>query len=97
MTNNKLLKSVAFYALVVVIVLFSIFPFYYAIISSFRSGNELFSVAYLPERLDFSNYAAVFERQPFGQNILNSIIVAGSVVTVADVRSSFTAAKANHS
>jgi trehalose/maltose transport system permease protein len=79
----KILARAGFWLLVIAIGLFSIFPFYYAIISSFRSGNELFSVAYLPERLDLSNYAAVFERQPFGQNILNSIIVAGSVVAVS--------------
>jgi trehalose/maltose transport system permease protein len=79
----KILGRAGFWLLVIALGLFSIFPFYYAIISSFRSGNELFSVAYLPERLDFSNYAAVFERQPFGQNILNSVVVAGSVVAVS--------------
>ena len=40
-------------------------------------------MAYLPERLDLSNYVAVFERQPFGQNILNSIIVSGCVVALS--------------
>ncbi|MDP8919074.1 MAG: carbohydrate ABC transporter permease [Pseudomonadota bacterium] len=79
----KILGRAGFWLLVIALGLFSIFPFYYAIISSFRSGNELFSVAYLPERLDFSNYAGVFERQPFGQNILNSVVVAGSVVAVS--------------
>ena len=33
MTANKLLKTTAFYALVVVIVVFSVFPFYYAIVT----------------------------------------------------------------
>jgi trehalose/maltose transport system permease protein len=79
----KHLARIGFWLLVLAIGLFSIFPFYYAIVSSFRSGAELFSVAYLPQRLDFSNYAAVFERQPFGRNILNSILVAGSVVAVS--------------
>ncbi|MGF9763729.1 carbohydrate ABC transporter permease [Microvirga sp. 0TCS3.31] len=79
----KVLSRIGFWLLVIAIGLFALFPFYYAIISSFRSGAELFSVAYLPERLDFSNYAAVFDRQPFGQNILNSIIVAGAVVAVS--------------
>ncbi len=79
----KALARAGFWLLVIAIGLFSIFPFYYAIVSSFRSGAELFSVAYLPDRLDFSNYAAVFERQPFGRNILNSVIVAGSVVAVS--------------
>jgi trehalose/maltose transport system permease protein len=79
----RILTRIGFWLLVIAIGLFSVFPFYYAIISSFRSGAELFSVAYLPERIDLSNYFAVFERQPFGRNILNSIIVAGSVVAVS--------------
>ncbi len=79
----KHLTRIGFWLLVIAIGLFSIFPFYYTIVSSFRSGAELFSVAYLPDRLVFSNYAAVFERQPFGRNILNSVIVAGSVVAVS--------------
>lgn len=79
----KILRRIGFWLLVLAIGLFSLFPFYYAIISSFRSGNALFSVAYLPESFDFSNYLAVFERQPFGRNILNSIVVAGSVVAVS--------------
>jgi trehalose/maltose transport system permease protein len=79
----KLLARIGFWLLVIVIAFFSLFPFYYAIVSSFRTGSELFSVTYLPERFDLSNYIAVFERQPFGQNILNSIIVSGSVVALS--------------
>jgi trehalose/maltose transport system permease protein len=79
----KLLARIGFWLLVIVIAFFSLFPFYYAIVSSFRTGSELFSVAYLPEHFDLSNYIAVFERQPFGQNILNSIIVSGSVVALS--------------
>ena len=67
--------------LVIVIAVFALFPFY-AIVSSFRSGRPV-PVAYLPERFDLSNYVAVFERQPFGQNILNSIIVSGCVVALS--------------
>ncbi|MEZ0170241.1 carbohydrate ABC transporter permease [Microvirga sp. TS319] len=79
----RLLARIGFWLLVIAIGLFSIFPFYYAVISSFRSGTELFSVAYLPERLDVSNYVAVFARQPFGKNIANSVIVAASVVALS--------------
>jgi trehalose/maltose transport system permease protein len=72
-----------FWVLVAVIALFALFPFYYAVLTSFRSGTDLFRVAYLPSGLDLSNYAAVFERQPFGRNILNSIIVACAVVILS--------------
>ena len=39
MSDNKVLKTIAFYALVVVIVVFSVFPFYYAIVTSFSTGT----------------------------------------------------------
>ena len=78
-----LLTRVGFWFLVSAIALFALFPFYYAVLSSLRSGTELFTVAYFPERIDVSNYIAVFQRQPFGRNILNSILVAGIVVTLS--------------
>jgi trehalose/maltose transport system permease protein len=80
MKARRLLGRIGFWILVTAIAVFSLFPFYYAVISSFRSGNSLFTVAYWPDALDLSNYTAVFERQPFGRNIVNSIIVATAVV-----------------
>jgi trehalose/maltose transport system permease protein len=79
----KILTRIGFWLLVAIIGLFSIFPFYYAVISSFRSGASLFTIAYWPESFDISNYIAVFERQPFGTNIFNSIVVAASVVAIS--------------
>jgi trehalose/maltose transport system permease protein len=77
------LQRIGFWLLVAAIGFYALFPFYYAVVSSFRSGSALFTVAYLPERLDVSNYLAVFERQPFGRNILNSILIAAGVVTIS--------------
>jgi ABC-type glycerol-3-phosphate transport system permease component len=61
MTAQKLfsLSTVGFYALVVVIVVFSVFPFYYAIITSFATGTELFKVNYWPKSFDWGNYESV--------------------------------------
>jgi trehalose/maltose transport system permease protein len=75
--------KLGFLALVAAITAFAIFPFYYAVLTSFRSGTDLFRVAYLPDRLDVANYVAVFERQPFGRNILNSVAVACAVVALS--------------
>lgn len=80
MTARKTLGFVGFYLLVLLIVLYAVFPFYYAIVSSLKSGAALFRVDYFPLRWDFSNYALVFSEQPFGRNILNSVVVAVSVV-----------------
>jgi trehalose/maltose transport system permease protein len=83
MNNNKLLKTVAFYALVVVIVVFSVFPFYYAIVTSFATGTALFEANFLPKSLDWSNYKAVLGNGKFPRNIWNSVFVASTTVGFA--------------
>ncbi|MEF9601260.1 hypothetical protein O4J55_02575 [Paracoccus sp. PXZ] len=65
MTRHKLLKRIGFYALVAVIVVFSVFPFYYAVVTSFASGTALFRVNYLPSGFDLRNYQAVLGSRNF--------------------------------
>ena len=77
---GRWIRRLAFALLVLGIVLFATFPFYYAVITSFKSGAALFQVDYLPGEFDWQNYVAVFREQPFGRNILNSILVATTVV-----------------
>lgn len=86
-----LLKKTAFYALVVVIVVVSIFPFYYAILTSFKSGTELFRVTYWPTSISLDNYTNVLNSGSFPQNLLNSIFVA-SVTVICAVFLAITAA-----
>lgn len=83
MTVSTLLKRVGFWLLVATIVIYAVFPFYYAILSSFRSGSALFQVNYWPDRFDLKNYVAVFREQPFALNIANSVIVAVTVVALS--------------
>ncbi|QQR39820.1 carbohydrate ABC transporter permease [Devosia rhizoryzae] len=81
----KLTKSALFYLLVAVIVVIAVFPFYYAIITSFKSGTDLFRISYWPTSLDFSNYREVLF-SPGGQfprNFLNSVFVASLTVILA--------------
>lgn len=63
--------------------IFLLFPLYYAVLTSFKSGSELFRVTYWPSELDLSSYVRIWQEQPFGRNILNSIIVATSVVILS--------------
>lgn len=83
MTAQKLLTTIAFYALVVVIVLFSVFPFYYAIVTSFATGTELFKVNYWPRSLDWSNYTSVLGGRNFVRSIWNSVFIATTTVAIA--------------
>ncbi len=79
----KLTKQVLFYALVVVIVVVSVFPFYYAILTSLKSGTDLFRVSYWPTSLSFDNYRQVFTQGEFPRNLLNSVFVASVTVILA--------------
>ena len=83
MTAQKLLSTVGFYALVVVIVVFSVFPFYYAIVTSFSTGTELFKVNYLPKSFDWGNYESVLGGRNFIQSIVNSVFIATTTVVFA--------------
>lgn len=78
----KALKQVSFWLLIAVIILYSVFPFYWAIVSSLKSSAALFTVEFWPKEPTLQNYKDVFVQQPFGRNILNSLIVAGSTVAL---------------
>ncbi len=81
------LKSIAltigFWLLVGVLVLYAIFPFYYAIVTSLKPSSQLFEVSYWVDSLDFSNYVTVLSQPTFLAAIRNSVVVALSVVLIA--------------
>ena len=79
----KFTKGVLFYALVVVIVVVSVFPFYYAILTSFKSGTDIFRVTYWPVSFSWENYVAVLNQGSFPRNLLNSVFVATVTVVLA--------------
>ena len=80
---KKLIGRIAFYLFLAVIVIYTVFPFYWAIVSSLKSGSELFKVDFWPPQPAWDNYVAVFREQPFGRNILNSLFVAVSTVVLS--------------
>jgi trehalose/maltose transport system permease protein len=80
MNGTRALRAFGLYLLVLVIVVYAVFPFYYAVITSLKTGSALFRVDYFPFSWDWQNYLAVFQQQPFGRNILNSAVVAIVVV-----------------
>lgn len=93
MKSGRLLRQAAVTMLVALIVLYSVFPFYYALISSLRSGSAIFSTSILPTTFSLDNYLATFTEQPFARNIVNSIVVA-TVVVLASLALGVTAAYA---
>lgn len=90
---RRQLIALARLMLVWLVMVYTLFPFYWALVSSLRTGTALFDAALLPLHPSFENYSAVFREQPFGRNIANSLLVAVSTVAVA-LTLAFTAAYA---
>lgn len=76
MAIRRHLGRLAFYLLVAAIIFYAVFPFYWAIVSSLKTGSALFEVEFWPAQPTLENYIALFKEQPFARNILNSLIVA---------------------
>ena len=60
MTSRNPLGRALFYLLVAAIIVYTLFPFYWAIVSSLRSGQGLFSTALIPTDPVWDYYVAVF-------------------------------------
>src|SRR5690606_22128147 len=79
----KFTKWVLFYLLVAVIVVISVFPFYYAILTSFKSGTDLFRINYWPTSSSLNNYFNVLNTGSFPRNLLNSVFISAVTVLLA--------------
>lgn len=77
------LARVGFGCLLTLILLFTVFPFYYAILTSFKSGSELFSVDYWITSFNLGNYQAVLSQDSFIASIGNSVLVSTCAVAIA--------------
>ena len=80
---KRILKTGGFYLLVILIILYAVVPFFYAIGTSFKRGAELFDPSLFPLSFSFGNYVSVFQEQPFHKNLFNSIAVSLAVVVLS--------------
>lgn len=81
--KRNLLGTLAFYALVIAIVVAAIFPFYYAIVTSLKTGTALYRVDYFPPAPSLDNYKQVFKNGAFLRSFFNSIFIATLTVCFA--------------
>lgn len=80
---KKIILRFSFYVGILVIAVLTLFPLYYAIVSSFKSGTEIFKISYLPFPFEMENYVAIFTKNHFEINLLNSFIVSTMVVAIS--------------
>jgi trehalose/maltose transport system permease protein len=104
--NVERLQRVGFWLLILAIFLFTMFPFYWALVGSLKPEVEIQSppASYLPQRFTFDNYSGeftdtlgevkpkgVFTQPEFLRGLMNSAIVSGITVVLALVVGSFAA------
>ncbi len=80
-----LLGKLGFWLLIAFIVLYTLFPFYWAVVSSLTPTNDLYvtPVNFWPQSITFDHYRTVFENSNFMRALLNSTIVSASVVALS--------------
>jgi multiple sugar transport system permease protein len=71
------------------IVVFCLFPFYWLINTSLKTGSDLSSASLLPPSPTLDNYTSIFEDTAFTMALRNSAIIAGSVTALSLVIGSF--------
>jgi multiple sugar transport system permease protein len=68
---------------------FCLFPFYWLINTSLKTGADLSSANLLPPSPTLDNYTSIFEASAFTKALRNSAIVAGSVTVLSLLIGSF--------
>lgn len=91
--NTRLVRRILLYVLLTAVALVILFPLLYALTVSFMTQDEVaqYPPRFLPGALRFDNYRAVLERLPIPRYILNSFIVAASVMIAQLVTASLAA------
>jgi trehalose/maltose transport system permease protein len=92
-TLGRVVNRVLFWLLVVVIIIYTIFPFAWALLSSIKPNAELFQipVQYWPSEINWSFYHFVLNNGDFIRALRNSIIVSFATVAIALTLGSFCA------
>ena len=82
---GKTLRKSILYVTITVIVIYSVFPLYWALVSSLRPSDLLFKpeLRLLPGPLTFTHYRTIFLESGFGRNLFNSAVVSAGTMIIA--------------
>ncbi|MBX2998302.1 MAG: carbohydrate ABC transporter permease [Caldilineaceae bacterium] len=89
--STRIIRDVLFWIIIIFIILYTLFPFYWAIVSSLTPASQLFStpVRYFPENPTIRSYVSVFNNPMFLRSLVNSAFVAITTVLIALAIGSF--------
>lgn len=82
---GRIAGRILFYLLILFILIYTLFPFYWAIVSSLTFDNKLFNTpaSYWPTEIDWSHYQYIFRDNSFLKALRNSAIVSLGTVLIA--------------
>ena len=88
----EILQRLLFFGVVFLVAFYALFPFYWALNTSFKGESEMFGRAtYWPKDPQWVNYDSVFHTDAFMKAMLKSAFVSGSTALLAIVLGSFAA------
>jgi multiple sugar transport system permease protein len=82
-------KRVLLWVGVILIMVFCLFPFYWLVNVSLKTGSDLSSADLLPPSPTLDNYDSIFKNAAFTQSLRNSAIIATSVTVLSLLIGSF--------
>jgi multiple sugar transport system permease protein len=89
--RRRWVKPALLWLAVVLIGVFCLFPFYWLINVSLKTGPDLSSADLLPPSPSLENYSSIFENSDFTAALRNSVIITGVTTVLALVVGSFAA------
>jgi multiple sugar transport system permease protein len=89
--RRRWVKPVLLWLAVVLIGVFCLFPFYWLINVSLKTGPDLSSADLLPPSPSLENYSSIFENSDFTAALRNSVIITGVTTVLALLVGSFAA------
>ena len=83
--TQKVIGSIFFYLLIIVIFIYLMFPFYWATISALKPESELIRTpaTFWPQSPTLQNFSAVMSNDRFIRGLWNSVIVATSATVIS--------------
>lgn len=76
LTPGYALSRTVSYAIMIVMIVLTVYPLLWMVMGGFKSGSEFYSNIWgLPSKLDFTNFIYAWNTGNFGQKFLNSIMV----------------------
>ena len=82
-------RSIMLWTFTVAIMLFCLFPFYWLINISLKTGSDLSSASIVPPNPTLANYSSIFQNGDFTRALFNSVVVSFSTTILSLIIGSF--------